>query len=810
MRLSLVFLIAMISFANTDSHGASLGVPSGDASKDSAQYSTKLSTKLSTKQQTTYEVEGLEGDAEILIDKWGIPHIYAEHHYDAFFVQGFNAARDRLWQIDLWRRRGLGQLSEVLGSNFVEQDKAARLFLYRRSMFREWLAYGSDAKAIATAFTNGINAYVKLVQTDAAPLPPEFELLDYQPANWRPEDVVRIRSNGLWRNVINEVHRANVICTHGIETDAKRRKLEPEWQLEVPEGLEPCDIPYEAVKLYALAQAPVDFSRVNHLAGVRRPDFAKALAMLDDNVIDAGSNNWAVAPEKTTTGRPILANDPHRGHAVPSLRYVAHLVAPGLNVIGAGEPALPGISIGHNEKIAFGLTIFSIDQEDLVVYETRGNQYQYQDKWQSMTVLSEEIAVRDEDPVVQELKFTRDGPVIYTDEENERAFAIRAAWLEAGMAPYFGSIEYMRASNWHEFLGALNRWGAPAENQVYADINGNIGYKPAGLTPIRKNYDGLLPIPGDGKYEWHGFYDMDQLPVQFNPPEGYVATANAMSLPDDYPYKEKIIGFEWADPWRIERIREVLSSSQKHSMQASIDLQRDYVSVPARRILSALDIDQLPELAREFFRGWNYRLERDSGAAALFEVWHNRYLIPTLFKHATGLKDFSDIGTVDKQVMIEHLEKMPAEQRQAIASSTLRSSIIELSELLHADPDQWQWGDLHKMKFEHQLLDYANEPLKQNMAIAPVARGGSSDTTNSTRYRQDFSVASGASWRMVVDVGNWDSAVMTNAPGQAGDPTSPHYDDMLQVWADEGHMPLLYSREKIEANTEQIILLKAK
>lgn len=764
-------------------------------------------TAISAKKTDQYQVKGLQGPAEILVDQWGVPHIYAEHHYDAFFVQGFNAARDRLWQIDLWRRRGLGQLSEVLGSNFVEQDKAARLFLYRGSMFREWLAYGSDAKKISESFTAGINAYVALIKTGDIELPPEFEILKYEPSVWAPEDVVRIRSNGLWRNVISEVRRANVVCQYGKETDALRRKLQPEWELQIPEGLDPCAIPRDAVKLYALAQAPVDFSKVNHISGIQAPDFARALMMLDDNIIDAGSNNWAVAPDQTDTGRPILANDPHRGHAVPSLRYVAHLVAPGLNVIGAGEPALPGISIGHNERIAFGLTIFSIDQEDLVVYETKGEQIRYQDKWVPMRRIEETIKVLDGKDVIQELLFTRDGPIIHTDSENDRAFAVRAAWLEPGMAPYFGSIEYMRADNWHEFLGAMNRWGAPSENQVYADIDGNIGYKPAGLTPIRHNYDGLLPVPGDGRYEWHGFYDMDELPEQYNPKSGFVATANAMALPDGYPYQEKIIGFEWADPWRIQRIREQLSSDKSHSMEDSIQLQRDYLSIPARRILSQLDVEALPTLATQFFADWDYRLERDSGAAALFEVWLNVYLLPALFKDATEVSDRETIGSISKQAMIEHLETLDSDKRQGLAASTLRSAIIELSEALGGDPDQWQWGTLHQMKFAHPLLPYAPEKLQAQMAIKSVARGGSADTPNSTRYRQDFTVASGGSWRMVVDVGNWDTAVMTNAPGQSGVPDSPHYDDMVELWADEGHMPLLYSRDKIEAATQYTIKL---
>jgi penicillin amidase len=757
----------------------------------------------------TYELDGLQGDAEILVDQWGVPHIYAQHHYDAFFVQGFNVARDRLWQIDLWRRRGLGQLSEVLGSNFVEQDKAARLFLYRGSMFHEWLAYGNDAKQISQSFTAGINAYIDLIRGDQAPLPPEFEILQYEPSHWQPEDVVRIRSNGLWRNVISEVRRAEFICQFGIDADAKRRKLQPDWQVQIPEGLDPCDIPLEAVKLYALAQAPVDFSRVNHIAGDKEPDYERAFAMLDDNIIDAGSNNWAVAPEFTDTRRPILANDPHRGHAVPSLRYIAHLVAPGLNVIGAGEPALPGISIGHNERIAFGLTIFSIDQEDLVVYETKGDRYRYQEQWVPMRKVTETFKVRDGEDVMMDLKFTRDGPVIYQDEEAKRAYSVRAAWLEPGMAPYFGSIEYMRADSWHEFLGAMNRWGAPSENQVYADVDGNIGYKPAGLTPIRKNYDGLLPVPGDGQYEWHGFYDMDELPVQFNPENGYVATANAMALPEDFPYRDKIIGFEWADPWRIQRIREQLESVRPHTIQDSIDLQRDYLSIPARRILTQLDIDGLPGLATEFFKDWDFKLERDSAAAALFEVWFNIYLIPELFKDATDIEKRGSFGSISKPAMIEYFETLDTETRQIIAASTLRSTIIELSLMMDAEPEDWQWGTLHQMKFSHPLLPYAPDKLKAQMEIEPVARGGSADTPNSTRYRQDFTVASGGSWRMVVDVGNWDTAVMTNAPGQSGVPTNPHYDDMLKTWADEGHMPLLYSRDKIEAATKLVIKLTA-
>ncbi len=755
--------------------------------------------------QDEYQVSGLEQPAEIVVDQWGVPHIYALTHYDAFFVQGFNAARDRLWQIDLWRRRGLGQLAEVLGPAYIEQDTATRLFLYRGSMFHEWLAYGSDAKRIAEAFTAGINAYVTLARNDEKLLPVEFTLLDYKPAMWQPEDVVKIRSNGLWRNVTSEVTRARVVCGYGLEADAIRKKLEPQWTTTVPAGLTPCDIPEDVLKVYSLAKAPVNFGNAVQFANIDAPDQSTLLAAFEAVQRDAGSNNWVVARKRTTTGRPILANDPHRGHAVPSLRYAAHLVAPGINVIGAGEPALPGISIGHNERIAFGLTIFSIDQEDLMVYEVRRNRYRYQGEWVPFEELEETVKVRHDESVSVKLKFTRHGPVVY--ESGNLAFAVRAAWLEPGMAPYFGSIEYMRAQNWRQFLAALNRWGAPAENQVYADIEGNIGYKPAGLTPIRENYDGLLPVPGDGTYEWHGFHDMDKLPVQYNPARGWVATANAMSLPEGYPYQQVKPGFEWSAPWRINRISEVLDSTMPHSIQDSLDLQRDYLSIPARRILSAIQIDQLPAVAAALFDGWDFRLTADSGAAALFEIWYGEFLQAGVIERLTEAPATS-LGYLDSLVVVERFEQMTKEQRMGIVVATMPAAIARAKVLLGDDPATWRWGTIHTMAFEHPLLDYVDANTKDLLAMPVVSRGGSGDTPNATRHNRHYSVTSGGSWRMVLDVGNWDRAFMTNAPGQSGDPTSDHYDDLLQVWADDGKLPLLYSRDAVNKHAVRRILLQ--
>ena len=427
-----------------------------------------------------------------------------------------------------------------------------------------------------------------------------------------------------------------------------------------------------------------------------------------------GSNNWVIGPARTASGSPILANDPHRIHAVPSLRYVAHLVAPGLNVIGAGEPTLPGISIGHNERIAFGLTIFAIDQEDLYFYGPD----------EPVERVLESIAVRDGPPVEVTLEFTRHGPVVHRDAE--RLFALRTGWLEPGMAPYFGSIEYMRASNWREFRAALNRWGAPSENQVYADVDGNIGYKPAGLFPRRTNHDGLLPVPGDGRHEWQGFFDMDALPEEYNPPRGFIATANVLAA--------------------------------------------------------------------------------ESAQAAFFSVWYHRHLVPALAGWVLGDQDA--VSSIDSLVVPELLLRPEA---GGLVAVTLDAAHAETTALLGAEPARWRWGDLHRTTLEHPLLHLAEGTLGDAMRMSAYGRGGSGQTVNNTGFdARDFAVRVGASWRMVVDTGDWDGARMTNAPGQSGDPESPFYDNLLETWAEDGSFPLLYSREAIEAHTETRIRLVPK
>ena len=768
---------------------------------------------------------GLTAPVDILTDPWGVPHIYASSTHDAFWAQGFQVARDRLWQIDTWRRRGLGLLSEVWGRAYVEQDRAARLFLYRGDMHAEWLAYSSDTKRIVTAFTAGINAYVAMTREDRGLLPLEFRELGYEPSCWAPSDVARIRSHGLSYNLAHEVARALILRDFGPGVEELRRRREPWLELTVPDGLDLSVIPADVLRDYVLATMPAQFPAPAATAGAEPPAALAADA--------AGSNNWVLAPDRTATGRPLLANDPHRTVTLPSLRYLAHLSAPDFDVAGAGEPALPGVSVGHNGHIAFGLTVFAVDQEDLYVYRTRPGhplEYRYRDRWEPMEVLREQIPVRDGPPADVELAFTRHGPVIRAVPGQHAAFAVRAAWLEPGTAPYLGSVEYMRARNLEQFTAALNRWGTPGENQVYADTDGNIAWQAAGLTPIRPNWDGTLPVPGDGQYEWAGFYDSDELPSEVNPPRGWIATANEMNLPADFP-PERTVTRDWSPPYRRDRIAEVLGAGGPFTAADLVALQEDFVSIPARRIVARLAgmslADPAAARAARLLDGWDGTLAADSAAAAVFQVWYRRHLRPGLLRRAlaqllpagqvpaalAALLPAADL-TGDPRVDLDLVEdpgaRLGASPEQALTEvfeSTLRDAMADLAGLLGADEATWAWGRLHQARLAHPAAAALGDAARRQAAIAPLPRGGSSDTPGATTYTPDFSQNAGATFRVVVDVGEWDGTLVMNSPGQSGDPASPHYADLFAPWAAGGAFPLLYTRERIEAVAEQRLRL---
>jgi len=784
----------------------------------------------------TFKVPGLEQRADVLIDRWGVPHLYAGTTYDAFVAQGFVAARDRLWQMDLWRKRGLGEMARDFGPAWVDHDRMARAVLYRGDMYREWLAYGSDAKRVAEAFVAGVNAYVGLVQARPELLPAEFRLLGYRPAPWSPEDVVRIRHHGLTLNFTSEVDRAAALCSGGdagLRADWLRRELDPPVTPKLAEGLDPCGIPgAELKRIYLLATDAPRFDRSNtRLAGAAlepQPlaQAAPAQGPDADTLAAYGSNNWVIAPQLTSTGRPILANDPHRAHGAPSLRYLAHLSAPGMDVIGAGEPFLPGLSIGHNGTIAFGLTRFYMDQEDLYVYEinpANADEYRYRGRWEPMTLVTEAIAVKGEAAPRQVVnRYTRHGPVLLVDAGKSRAYALRAAWLEPGMAPYFGSMDYMRAQNWDQFRAAMNRWGAPGENQVYADRGGNIGWIPGGLTPIRANWDGLTPVPGDGRYEWAGFRNGDELPQEFNPARGYVVTANENNIPPDHPAARKGVGYEWSDASRAQRLKqtfgETVAAGRRFDLADAQRMQTDIVAWPAQRLLKLVaplrSDDAATAAGLKLLQGWDGTMAPDSAAAALYEVWSSGALRNATLKAALGderarLAAPGDATRV--RLLLEQPEGwMSTSQRDALLLASLSVAMADTTKRLgSADVSQWQWGRLHRADFRHPLRALVDDATRKQLDVGDWPLGGSAFTPMATSYRAaDFGLSAGASFRMVLDVGNWDASRAINTPGQSGDPASPHYRDLAPIWVQGQYFPLLYSRAAVEREATERIRLE--
>jgi penicillin amidase len=727
----------------------------------------------------------------VLRDTWGVPHIYAQTLEDLFLAQGFVVAQDRLWQLELWRRTGEGRLAEILGPSAVERDKFARLMRYRGDMELEWRSYSPDARLIVECFVRGVNAFIDLSR-DRPPL--EFQLLDIAPEHWSPQVcLTRMAGYLMTRVVSHQVLRAQLVEAIGIEMTSELLETDPRQELIIPEGLDLRGIEARVFATADLASQPISFD------------------------CGEGSNNWVVSGSRTSTGKPILANDPHRLLALPSLRFITHLVGPGWNVIGAGEPGLPGVAAGHNDHIAFGFTVMGIDQQDLYVEETHPDDptlYLYKDKWEHMTVVKEQINVKGQEPIQAELCFSVHGPVIYRDPEHHRAYSLRWVGSEPGAAGYLASLSYNRARNWQEFQTALERFKLPSENMVYADTSGNIGWQAAGLAPIRRGSCGLLPVPGaDGKHEWDGFRPFSDLPRLYNPDDHFIATANHNVLPPGYPH---LLGFDWQAPFRFNRIKEVLQGGNRFTVKDFERLQHDEVSTLAREIVPLLknvegDSDRLTQ-AIALLLGWDLVLSKDSAAAAVYEVWASKLNV-ALFASLVpaevwpAIRDrlyLTKLSAALNNPSEKFLGKDPEKHRNELLLTCLVQALDYLQAYLGADMDKWQWGNIHLAEFKHPLA--MDESTRSLFNAEPISRGGDVGTVNATPG-DGFRQVKGASFRQIIDLSDWDKSVAINAPGQSGQPGSPHYADLLPLWADGKYFPLLFSRRAIESNTRHRLLL---
>jgi penicillin amidase len=771
--------------------------------------------------EASLEIKGLIRPVEIIKDKWGISHIFAQNQDDLFLAQGFNVASDRLFQLELWRRQATGTAAEILGKKAVQRDIGARLLKFRGDLRKELNFYHPRGEQIVSAFVKGINAYVDRVVSQPDLLPIEFRLLGIRPGHWTPEVVVS-RHNGLFGNATSEIWLAQGVRAIGPEKLREFLDLHPgNPDLRPADGLDLTIITDRALALYEEARSALRFAPEDIVDSAARASAldpggpAASWPFLFEPVASPsqGSNNWAVSGRLTGSGFPFLANDPHRALQVPSLRYWVHLVAPGWNVIGGGEPVLPGVSIGHNDFGAWGLTIFSTDQEDLYVYETdpeNSDRYRYSDRWEKMTIVSEKIPVKGTAPFEAALKFTRHGPVIYEDRENHKAVALRAAWLETGCAPYLASLQMDQAKSWPEFQEACFKNRTPSLNMLWADRKGDIGWQTTGLVPIRKNWPGLLPVPGGGKFEWSGTIPASELPSLLNPESGFIATANQDNIPEGYPHQ---LGFLWADPFRFLRISEVLGSGQTTSLSDMMNLQHDFLSLPARRLVPLLkDLpasSPLVQKAMDTLKAWDFVLSPESGAAAVYVTWERAVLdnlknvflpepVRPVLRQLPLLKAIRWLEAPDTR-----LGPVPEAGRDRLLILSLEQAVELLVKTFGPDPVRWRYGDsrFHHVRISHPLSDALKGYLRPQFDLGPLPRGGNGETVNNTSDADNQ--ASGATFRIIADLADWDLSVGTNAPGQSGDPKDPHYSDLLNPWAEGKYFPVYFSRAKIESAAEK-------
>ncbi|MGE0449838.1 MAG: penicillin acylase family protein [Vicinamibacterales bacterium] len=723
---------------------------------------------------------GLKEPVEIIRDKEGVPHIYAKNEEDLFFAQGYVMAQDRLWQLEMWRRWHEGRLAEIYGPKALDFDARARLTMFRGPWDeKEWSSYHPNAERLFTAWANGFNTWVK---QNADNLPVEFKLTGVVPEPWTAKTVVlrwaQLGISSTGGHPVNEIQLAQQVKKLGAAEANRRAAPDPYDDLKVPEGLDlsilPDDLlaaarkgdgdpfaagvlpPLEIVAQYRDLVPPVQAARV-----------APELQDMD------GSNNWVISGKLSSTGVPILSNDPHRTIEMPALRYFVHLNAPGWNVIGGGEPPFVGVDAGSNESMAWGFTFAGTDVADTFVEETNpadANQTMYKGAWEPMRTIREEIVVKGEEkPRVVELKFTRHGPVFYEDTVNHRAYVAKSINQEPGTAPYKGSLKLAQAKSCEDFFDRAMYWKLPAHNLICGDSAGNIALQVSALTPDRDGWTGRLPVPGTGKYEWRGF--RDDLPREYNPERGYIATANDNTHPPGYKgrpvlYKSTID----VDVSRIARIRQMLDKGGPFSIEDLKRMHHDAYSLRAEK-------DQ------PLFKGWTSKNADVEKARAMIEGW-DRILTKETTPGAIWVRwAGTDAGSKAEKAK-------PGAERQQLVEKGLEQALERLNKDWGADWSQWRYGRINTSKLDHMFIDAFNLP--------PVERPGGFNTVNAT----------GANFRRIVDLKNPDNSVATNAPGESAQPGSEYYGNSRERLANGQYFPIPSSRPAVEKLTAHKLTLK--
>ncbi|TWT04175.1 penicillin acylase family protein [Planococcus sp. CPCC 101016] len=714
----------------------------------------------------------LESDVTVIRDEIGVPHIQAATDADLYRAQGYVQAQDRMFQMDLSRRQASGTLSEVIGADAVDTDKFFRTFSLRDAAEKSWAGYDAEAKQVLEWYAEGVNAYIEKAKENGS-LSFEFALLGYEPSEWTPVDSLTIGKfmaydlGGHWNTLAVRHWALNEF------PEEKARELFIKYPDNAP------------AILAANKQQPVKVAGEFN-ASVIPPEFN-------------GSNNWVVSGDKTASGKPLLADDPHLGLSTPSIWYQMHLESPDQNVSGVIFAGIPGIILGHNEEIAWGVTNVGPDVQDLYI-ETPNpedpTQFRYEGEWEQAEVRNEPIKVKDGETEDFEVVVTRHGPVVsnvlYDEEEPGAVFSMQWTALEPTLELQ-AVLNFNKASNWEEFELALEDFQAPAQNFVFASTDGTIAYKANGRIPIRKSGDGQLPVPGDSvEYGWEGYVPFDELPRSVNPESGFIATANNEVIDASYPYH--ITDF-WAQPYRYERISEVLEASDGLTAQDMMDLQMDQKNLYAAEFLEQMISTVRDETGKyngvlDMLEEWDQFDSEDQAAPLVFHKWMKQ--LPETLLADEFPKDVFEMLAGKNHITDEMMRAAFAGNEGVWVTEyggtakwlvdSLESVMTEIENEQGNEQADWSWGEHHQLTFPHPLAG-ASPIFAEFLNPDPVPIGGSNITVQAAASTPQGNVNHGASWRFVADLDDLSSAYHIVGPGLSGHIKSDYFHNQVDDWA---------------------------
>ena len=781
-------------------------------------------------------IPGLSETVEIIRDPMGVPHIYASNEHDLFMAQGFVHAQDRFFQMDLSRHIGAGRLAEMFGESQVETDIFLRTMGWTRLAQEEIKSFDTNMLDILQAYTDGVNAY--LVDHQGAELSFEYVLLgvlspDYDPEPWELSHTLTwakvmafdLSGNGSgWQDLT----RAKMYKQLGVE---KAEEISPAYPSKHPFIVsEPSsgELPHDHVSDITVDQPGPD------------PTSSPLISWINTGPI-FGSNSWVVSGSRTTTGFPLLANDPHLGIQMPAIWYEVGLhcqpvsEACKYNVIGFSFAGAPGVIIGHNDKIAWGFTNVGPDVLDLFIEKINPqnpNQYEYNGEWRDMIIVDETIQVAGSESFDITIRQTQHGP-IYSDIDDAfddlaettnlevpSSYAVSVQWTALEPSNIFNAILNMNlASDWAGFRDALRGFNVPSQNMIYADVNGNIGYQTPGNIPIRASGDGLLPVPGwIGDFEWQGYIPFDELPSSYNPPQGFIVTANNAVVGSGYPY---LISKTFDLGYRANRISELIQSHNKLSVQDMQAIQGDNfhamgpVLIPLLVNIPFEDNSLKPYI--EDLEDWDYHNDADSREAAIFNAFWRHLLLETFNDEIPGNIPNSSYAFLIIENLIDDpqnswwddIETPDIETRDEIIALAFKDAIQELQDLLGKNDENWSWGELHTRTFRSNL-GIGPLGLIFNRGPYPTDGGSSVVNNNSWNEAKGYDVVVLPSMRMIVDLSDLDNSYTIHTTGQSGHAFHTHYIDMANLWGKNMLHPMLWSKGQVEATKGNLLTLSPK